>query len=566
MELNDDNIFTLLYVVLSRKQRDTIFYDKYHRDAMSDINNRIHEVVRHGMRDFTRMRTLVTIKKLNVVTYFDRINGQDIDGYGTTYYYFQVSDEHNKHFIRNRCIVKQNQLMSQSFWRIVQHKLESKHHSLLYAINLRTSLNYTSQSDRNFHLRKDGNLSLLPKGRQSIVNSDNKWTVDGRTTIKMGKGIKKLFDSANIDSPLDDTQLEELVTNIKSDFIFNGKISVVKGKEITYWYNGCNYASGQATLSSSCMRHDNCESFIEFYAKNDNASMIIATDNNNHLLGRAIVWSNAEFTDNDDNNYTNSFCDRIYGKPLTIKAIQAFALEHGHICKLEQDYHSEESFLMPNGTHMRGTVSIEVIPHDFYPYMDTMKSIDIIAHDKAILYNNSDYKELTGTDGNNDDEDWVTDIDGERLHVDDTVYSEHHGEYLNRDYAVYSDSMSSYISEGESETLHNGAYCLTDDARQVTLPNGLIDYEYYEYVIDGSHNIEDCTISEYWDISTDVVLDQSVYSSMLNSVTITRVRDNKMYIFEVDTTVTEEYLADQSFDDLTNWCNVTIIPDDTNAE
>lgn len=533
---------------------------------MSNINNRIHEVIRHGVRDFTRLRTLVTIKKLNVVTYFDRIQGQDIDGYGTVYYYFQVGDEHAKHFIHNRCIVKQNQLTSQSFWRVVSRKLESKHHSLLYAMNLRSRLNYTIQSDRNFHLRKDGNLSLLPKGRHSVVNNDNKWTVDGRTTIKMGKGIKKLFNSAHIDSPLNDTELEELVTDIKSDFIFNGQITVVNGSNITYWYNGFRYANGQATLSSSCMRHDSCESFIDFYAKNDNASMIIATDKNMQLLGRAIVWSNAQFRDDDDNEYTNSFCDRIYGKPLTIKAIQAYALEQGHICKLDQDYHSEQSFLMPNGTHMRGNVSIEVKPHDYYPYMDTMKSIEILSDDKAILHNNSDYRELTGTDGNNDDEDYVTDIDGERIHVDETVYSEHHGEYIQRDYAVYSEPMNSYISEGEAIELHNGDYCLRDDARSVTLPNGLNDYEYYEHAIDGSHNVEDCTLTEYWDISTDVVLEQSVYSSMLNSVTITRVRDNKTYIFEVQTSVTEEFLADQSFDDLTNWCYVTIIPNDTNAE
>lgn len=562
LKLNDQNTYRFLFLVLDRKQRESIYCSYQSVDKYYGINQVINEVFRHGYRQFSQLRTIATIKKLNVVKFVSVINGRDNEGYNSSFVYFQIDNEHLKHFVKDSCNTKSHQLLSQSLMSTLNNKMNNRHEGLLNVIYDQSKKLYSKQSDRNFHLRKDGTLSMLPKGKDSIVNSENKWSIEGRTTIKLGRGLRRMFDTAGIDKPLNDTELEKLVTAIQSDYIFTGSISMVTGSDIVKWYHGDNYAHNQATLTQSCMRHDTSQNHIEFYAKNKDVSMIIATDDDNKLLGRAIVWHNASLHTDDDVSIQQPFCDRIYGKPLTILAIQKYAIEQGFIVKQSQDYHSERYFAQPNGSTICADVSIRVVRHYTYPYMDTMKSIEFIDDTHGILHNNCDHKDLTGTDGNHDndngDEDMVHTMHGDYMHIDDTVWSDYHDEYIEHDLACYSDILNTYISESSAITLHNGDVTHCDEYQYVTLPDRTEARESDNLVVSGYVNGNFCSISKYFDTTFDSVVDTLVYASHMETVTITIVKDEQIHEFTIDTVVSESELASRDFDTLSSLCTHVI--------
>lgn len=552
LNLTEKNIFILFYFILDDKQRNVLAkYKAQTPDKYYAIANSIIAFFYHGMFNSKTRKILTHIRSYNVVSYIDVIDGKDSNGYNNRTVFFQVNAEHYHHFIDFNHHDKGSLLFSQSFQNILEEKLRHKNQALLNCLHHAARKLYTVQSDRNYHIRKDGTFSYLPRGKKSYLNEDGKWSLEGRTTSKMGRGLRKLFDTANINNAMDDTELEHLVKAIQSEYMFNGKISEVRGYDIVKWYNGYNYASNQASLSSSCMRHESCESFIEFYANNpDNCSMIIAVNDDNLLLGRAIVWHNATL-DYDQQTHENiPFCDRIYGKPLTVSAIQKYAHEQGYITKSEQSYHNEMGIALPNGRTAAAEITVKVRTHDYYPYMDTLKSIEEISNDTGILYNNCDYRDLTGTDGNSDG-DYVTLDNGERVHEDDARWSNYCDMYIHEEDAIFSECMSDYIPVSDYISLHNGDVCHVDESSNVILPCGRDSYEYEPNTRWGYSNGQHCQISEDFCITYDNLLEIDVYEEEVNTIVVTmNDNDGNAHTITMNTVLSDEQVSEYSLDKL----------------
>ena len=94
-----------------------------------------------------------------------------------------------------------------------------------------------------------------------------------------------------------DTALTYFDSAIKETSKVTIKISN-KFKDFERAYNGSNYSifgDYKAPLHNSCMRYDNIsEPAADFYKNFAGARMMIATNKNNEIVGRAIIWDNLE--------------------------------------------------------------------------------------------------------------------------------------------------------------------------------------------------------------------------------------------------------------------------------
>ena len=114
------------------------------------------------------------------------------------------------------------------------------------------------------------------------------------TDVKIGKIVRKIFKENNI--KFSDSDIENLVNFLKSEIheIKEQKTNfkIVKGEDIRKWYSCSRYADGKGHLNKSCMRHDHKSEFLDMYVKNPRqVSLLILTDENDNLLGRALIWN-----------------------------------------------------------------------------------------------------------------------------------------------------------------------------------------------------------------------------------------------------------------------------------
>ena len=71
--------------------------------------------------------------------------------------------------------------------------------------------------------------------------------------------------------------------------------------------------TGESTLHNSCMRHeDRARNAADFYTNFAGAKILVAKDEGNNILGRAIVWEKVKWTKEDGKEQDVSLLDRIY--------------------------------------------------------------------------------------------------------------------------------------------------------------------------------------------------------------------------------------------------------------
>jgi hypothetical protein len=81
--------------------------------------------------------------------------------------------------------------------------------------------------------------------------------------------------------------------------------SIVKGEDIVKYYHVNNYFKSSGDLGSSCMRNDSNQHQIEFYAKNNNVSLIVMKpEGTDAIIGRALLWTTVDGTRVMDRIYT----------------------------------------------------------------------------------------------------------------------------------------------------------------------------------------------------------------------------------------------------------------------
>lgn len=208
-------------------------------------------------------------------------------------------------------------------------------------------------------------------------NSDI-WTSTQRQSMSIGKLVNKLFDDFS------EIAVDKFVTAFRAEIsainIYD-RFKLVTGENIRYWYAESNYfkdpgGGKDAGLNTSCMRYDqnskegkNCQSFFDIYVKNpEKCALLILTNQNNKLLGRALVWSNLRKPTD------RTFMDRIYvHKQSDAELFKKYAMEQGWIYKYDQQAYDHS--YMDNGQRVNKSVAVQLKPAEYksYPFMDTLK-------------------------------------------------------------------------------------------------------------------------------------------------------------------------------------------------
>lgn len=174
-------------------------------------------------------------------------------------------------------------------------------------------------------------------------------------------------------------------------------------------YIGDNYVpfaqySENSTLHNSCMRYANLAYRLgDFYSNFAGASILVARDSENNVLGRAIVWKKATGTFDGEEKEV-SVLDRIYySHYFVMKLILQYAQKNGiNLRKTINDYSHKMQFTVLNPIEGIDMVVGEKIEHHLNicvpatkwhkkgtPYMDTFCYVNITEDGKVQLSNQS---------------------------------------------------------------------------------------------------------------------------------------------------------------------------------
>jgi len=141
-----------------------------------------------------------------------------------------------------------------------------------------------------FDISEKCEITFLPLNKISRLEpGEDPFKSRFRQIMGVGKFIR-LVQPGISERPL------ELFTNsFKANFdIVNGatdKLRLVSGEDVRYWYCEDQYVKGGGTLNSSCMKGREKAKEMQMFVDNpDEIQLLILTDDNSKLLGRALIW------------------------------------------------------------------------------------------------------------------------------------------------------------------------------------------------------------------------------------------------------------------------------------
>lgn len=197
----------------------------------------------------------------------------------------------------------------------------------------------------------------------ALKEGDNPWTTTRRYMAKPGAFIAKIFkDIPSKEVENFSTLFQSITANKPMRF------EVVKGKEIKQYYYYESYANSNGSLGASCMKHDHCQNYLSLYTDNsDIVSMVVMFNEDNRLIGRALLW------DFDG----NKIMDRIYtqnDEKLSFHFKQ-WATDNNYLYKSEQNWFNTLFFenIQNEKKELRFDIKLTSSLHSRYPYMDTFK-------------------------------------------------------------------------------------------------------------------------------------------------------------------------------------------------
>ena len=224
-----------------------------------------------------------------------------------------------------------------------------------------------------------------PYNLQKSINEGRvTYNYNGRLIeMKSGKGIRKFFKMNG--QTLNDNNIKDISNrlNLKvSDF----KLKVVEGTDIDKYYSYTHYDESFDTgsLSSSCMRGDDAQDNNWFEVYKENAKMLILINEESDLIiGRAILWDNAEYVGGDESiilseGFTKDknvlIMDRIYSSESVYSLFKDWALENGYYRKRYQSYNNPILWKSPftkDEVELEFNLPINLNDYEWVPYMDT---------------------------------------------------------------------------------------------------------------------------------------------------------------------------------------------------
>ena len=250
--------------------------------------------------------------------------------------------------------------------------------------------------------------------------------------LKVGKLVNGIFGDKYTSK-----EVEEFVNKYKGILSKGIEFKLVSGEEIVNWYSQLTYAEtgyGSGTLGSSCMRYNNCRTYFGIYVEND-VKMLILLDEDDKLIGRALVWKLNEPLYNDD----RLFMDRIYvSEDKYLSVFREYAVKEGWAYResVSASTFSRVSYKGEILYNQNLTVKLDKWKFDEYPFMDTFKTLDTKT---GILYNDDDE--------NVDEEDlyMLEETNGGYKMINAGVYSEYYETRIDEDDAVYSEPLRDYL-------------------------------------------------------------------------------------------------------------------------
>jgi hypothetical protein len=239
--------------------------------------------------------------------------------------------------------------------------------------------------------------------KKSITSSElSSWSQDllespTRGNIKIGKFINKVLKGKYPEALVD-----KFVTYIKSKSLRkeNWTISLVKGDEISKYYNSNNYVNNRGTLGQSCMNdrqklsssgfngvvkdESALKSIFDIYTKNpESCSLLIMTNDDGKLGARSLVW-NAKVTfcrvSGDVCELDNiQFLDRVYTtEDWMVHKMTKWAKDNG----MANRYYNglgDSDLIEYNGVKFSAEMEVNVkkIHYSAFPYLDTFNRYDV---------------------------------------------------------------------------------------------------------------------------------------------------------------------------------------------
>jgi hypothetical protein len=285
---------------------------------------------------------------------------------------------------------------------------------------------------------------------------------------------------------------EELNNKVCSIYEMKGTMLEVEGDDIVKYYNEDSYSrSNTASLGGSCMRYSSCSDYIEFYARNK-VKMAILLDNDELLIGRAILW---------EADCGTKIMDRIYGNDIVVDKFKSYAIKNGYIHKARQSYSDNDEWVGPDGEFSK-YYSVTVNNIRKMPYMDTFKYTDDLSGDDMVLNNNSGEYTFSDTDGcretyrsyEDEDDDYVyCERSGDRMYIHDAAFVESVGNYYSTRFCVWADDIDAWELKENCVYLEYKDEYVTKDESVIFIDNELSAYhEQYVYE-DDAYRLSDGT-------------------------------------------------------------------------
>lgn len=197
-----------------------------------------------------------------------------------------------------------------------------------------------------------------------------------RVRAKPGKFISRVFKKEYIEENFRARDIEYFSNQYAASVRDKVDIRLVKGNDIKKYYLQDNYEEDcpPGTLRGSCMGPRNRQDFMNFYANNDNVSMLVSFSENNKVTARAIVWDNVKFYKGDKLVDEGSFMDRVYYTDDWLEQkFKNWAKEEGCYSKFRQSHDSQTSFITPDAKQRDFKIEIPLdLRSEYFPYMDTL--------------------------------------------------------------------------------------------------------------------------------------------------------------------------------------------------
>lgn len=381
----------------------------------------------------------------------------------------------------------------------------------------------TGRGIKNVTVNKAGEMTFLPKGKDSILSTDADsplavWKKDGRQSGSFGKVLRKLLVETGTDpKSINNSELEEIVNALKAHYTIEGTFEIVSGSDITFYYYYENYdeSFNCGTMESSCMRHGGaCQDACELYANNpDTCEMVILKSPlGNMSRGRALLW-----TDKDGKKWM----DRIYANDSVTTAFKHFAHSNGWPHKQSQDC-CAATWVFPDGSAEARNIYIKM-DTDYWPkpYVDTMCYVG-----DGTMTNDSS-SGLSYTQSEPDDDGVYDEYDDCYISEEVATYLEYRDCYTHQDNAFYCDIEDSSYLRNDSIELHDGTLAFNESNSIIQAEDGQWYHEddvawcshndeYYpsgrvEYIADLDISVYEPSINDAYESAGWVLNDEEVW-------------------------------------------------------